>query len=251
MKSHGKRAGDRDMEVAIADLSERLPASISALAGIAYDYRWTWHLEGPPLFCDIDPAAWQRSGQNARWMIEAVPPHRLAALASDAGYVERVRRVAACLETDRLRPSIPGAISPAHPVAYFCSEFGGHASLPLYGGGLGVLAGDLVKAASDLALPLVGMSLFYREGYFRQRLDHSGWQIEYWTPTSIERLPAVLVTDGHDPRCSCSTTPGGIGGRSTILEIRFPMIEPVDTHLLNCVAQNPDPDAMSRNWSSV
>lgn len=200
MESQTARPGDADISRAIEELAERLPAPIAPLATIAYDYRWTWLPDGFTLFRDIDPAAWQRSGQNARWMIEAAPPHRLAALASDASYVERVRRVATALAADRMRPSAPAGIPPARPVAYICSEFGGHASLPLYGGGLGVLAGDLVKAASDLALPLVGVSLFYREGYFRQRLDHSGWQIEYWTPTSIERLPAVLVTDGHDPR---------------------------------------------------
>lgn len=198
MKSHDARAGDDDIRRAIEELAERLPGSISALSAIAYDYRWSWHPEGPALFRDIDPDAWRRGGQNARWMIEAVPPHRLEALASNAYYVERVRRVATALENDRLRPSASDTLRASHPVAYFCSEFGGHPSLPLYGGGLGVLAGDLVKAASDLALPLLCMSLFYREGYFRQRLDPSGWQIEYWTPTVIERLPAVLVTDGTE-----------------------------------------------------
>jgi hypothetical protein len=80
-------------------------------------------------------------------------------------------------------------------VAYYCSEFAVHGSLPLYGGGLGVLAGDFLKAASDLAVPTVGVGLLYSEGYFHQRLDVSGWQHEYWVRTDFERLPLVLVTD--------------------------------------------------------
>src|SRR5215472_1108453 len=138
----------------------------------------------------MDPALWRRSGFNPRWLIEALPPHRLQQLAVDPNFVQRVLRVASALDTDLRRPGIPGAVTPARPVAYLCSEFGGHCSLPLYGGGLGVLAGDVVKAASDLGLPFVAVSLFYRQGYFHQRLDLQGWQVEYWSATEIERLPA-------------------------------------------------------------
>jgi glycogen phosphorylase len=84
-----------------------------------------------------------------------------------------------------------------HPVAFFCAEYGIHSSLPVYSGGLGALAGDIVKEASDRALPLVAVGLMYHQGYFRQRIDASGWQHEYWIDTDPERLPAALVT-GED-----------------------------------------------------
>ncbi len=190
-------AGSRDVERAISELSERLPAPITKLARIAYDYGWTWVPGGADLFRDMDAALWRRCGCNPRWIIEAVTPQRMRQLAGDPAYAGRVERVAEALAEDRSRPARAGVIAPERPVAYFCSEFGGHCSLPLYGGGLGVLAGDLVKAASDLALPLVCVSLFYRQGYFHQRLDSHGSQVEYWTTTDIERLPAVLVTNGE------------------------------------------------------
>ena len=79
-------------------------------------------------------------------------------------------------------------------MAFFCAEFAVHQSLPIYSGGLGALAGDIVKEASDRALPMVGIGLMYRRGYFRQRIDHHGWQQEYWVLTDPERLPAALVT---------------------------------------------------------
>jgi starch phosphorylase len=190
------RAGQRDMERAIAELAERLPPPISALAGVAYNYRWSWTEGGSDLFRDMDPALWPRSGFNPRWLLEALAPPRLRELALDADFVQRVARIASELDADLRRRSISGRVPPDRPIAYFCSEFGGHPSLPLYGGGLGVLAGDVVKAASDLALPFVFVSLFYRQGYFHQRLDAHGWQIESWKATEIERLPAALVRNG-------------------------------------------------------
>ncbi|HTF34207.1 MAG TPA: alpha-glucan family phosphorylase [Myxococcota bacterium] len=209
-------AGKGDIERAIADLVERLPPPISPLARIAYNYRWTWTEGGGDVFRDMDPPLWQRSGFNPRWLIEALPPHRLQQLAADPSFVQRVAHIASELDADARRSPLPGEVTPDRPVAYFCSEFGGHSSLPLYGGGLGVLAGDVVKAASDLGLPFVAMSLFYRQGYFHQRLDTQGWQIEYWKATEIERLPAALVTNGqHRPL----TIPICVRGRTVKIQI--------------------------------
>jgi len=190
-------AGTQDIARAIGDLVERLPPRISPLAHIAYNYRWAWTAGGAELFQEMDPSLWKRSGFNPRWLIEALPPHRLQQLAGDPEFVGRVARVASELDADTRRPPLAGRASPEKPVAYFCSEFGGHSSLPLYGGGLGVLAGDVVKAASDLALPFVAITLFYRQGYFHQRIDAQGWQVEYWKSTEIERLPAALVRDAE------------------------------------------------------
>ncbi|MEW6268713.1 MAG: alpha-glucan family phosphorylase [Thermodesulfobacteriota bacterium] len=192
--------GRRDVERAIGELAERLPEPLLGLARVAYDYSWIWAPGGPELFRAIDPALWKRSGGNPRWLLEAVPPHRLRELAGDAGFLARLEAQLARLDAQRDRPSrVAGTISPERPVAYFCSEFALHAALPLYGGGLGVLAGDMLKAASDLALPMVGVGLLYRQGYFHQRLDLAGWQHESWVTTDFERHALARVT-GDDGR---------------------------------------------------
>lgn len=189
--------GGRDLEQAIAELAERLPVPLHPLARIAYNYSWSWSLGGPELFSSLDPNLWDRSSGNPRWLIEAVPPRRLRELAADDGFVARVAAQAARLDADLRRPMAEGFTPDDRPIAYFCSEFGAHCSLPLYGGGLGILAGDMLKAASDLAIPMIGVGVLYRHGYFHQRLDVGGWQHEYWTTTEFERLPVVRVT-GED-----------------------------------------------------
>ena len=104
------------------------------------------------------------------------------------------------LKADLVRPAGAGSVTPERPVAFLCAEYGVHVSLPVYAGGLGALAGDLLKEASDQALPLVAVGLMYRKGYFRQRIDADGWQHEYWVDTDPQLLPAALVTaDGPSP----------------------------------------------------
>ena len=101
------------------------------------------------------------------------------------------------MKADLERPPYP-SIDPARPVAFLCAEYGVHVSMPVYSGGLGALAGDLLKEASDCAVPLVAVGLMYRKGYFRQRIDAGGWQHEYWIDTDPQRLPAALVTGAGD-----------------------------------------------------
>jgi glycogen phosphorylase len=196
--SIGPFDGRRDLRQAVADLAERLPPPLQPLARLAYNYRWTWLAGADDVFRDLDPALWEKSGGNPRWLIEALPPHRFRSLEDDARLVARVATLGTALDADLARAPAPLGVAPERPVAYLCSEFGLHRSLPLYGGGLGVLAGDVLKGASDLALPMVGVGLLYRQGYFHQRVDLSGWQQEYWTTTDVERLPMVRVTDGDD-----------------------------------------------------
>ncbi len=188
--------GQRDVSAAIADLEDRLPDPLKGLAWLAMNYRWSWHLEGPGLFCSIDPELWEAVKENPRDLLCLAPRSKLKALSTDPPFVQRVERVVAACKEDLNRPPFPGS-EESRPVAYFCAEFGFHPSFPIYSGGLGVLAGDILKAASDLALPLVGIGLFYRQGYFHQRLDSWGWQHEYWVDLTFRRLPAVLVTHGN------------------------------------------------------
>jgi starch phosphorylase len=195
----GRTDGRLDVDRAVAQLAERLPVPVVPLARLAFNYWWSWRPGGAAVFRDLDPALWQRSGGNPRFLLEVATPRRLDEAAARADYVARVRELAAALDAELGRPPAAAPIPAERPVAYVCSEFGIHRSLPLYAGGLGILAGDLLKAASDLALPLVGVGLLYRQGYHRQRLDQTGWQHEYWIDTAWEGLPAVLVT-GPDGR---------------------------------------------------
>jgi starch phosphorylase len=208
--------GDRDIGRAVDDLGERLPAPLKALARIAFNYRWSWAPRGAALFRDLDPLIWRRGDCNPRFVIQAVAARRLQQLAADENYVELLTTIAGILEHERDWPIPAHAATPERPIAYFCSEFAIHCSLPLYGGGLGVLAGDFLKAASDLGAPTIGVGLLYRQGYFQQRLDASGWQLEYWTTTPFDLLPIVLVT-GDDGRPLSVEVP--YDGRSVRLQI--------------------------------
>ena len=121
----------------------------------------------------------------------------------DAELLARAADLEAEVASDLERP-FDSRLDDEHPVAFLCAEYGVHVSLPVYSGGLGALAGDLLKEASDCAIPLVAVGLMYRKGYFRQRIDASGWQHEYWVDTDPDRLPAALVRDGDgEPLTVC------------------------------------------------
>jgi starch phosphorylase len=192
-------AGDHDIDRAVADLARLLPESLKPLARVAYDYRWSWSADGEALFKDIDAERWARCGHNPRRLLAEVHQPTLVNAGNDLEFVARVGRIAEELLQARARPSFTGFATPMRPVAFCCSEFGIHGSLPIYSGGLGVLAGDILKEAADLALPMVGVGLMYRTGYFHQRIDVTGYQHEYWIDADPERLPCVKVT-GADGR---------------------------------------------------
>jgi starch phosphorylase len=182
-------AGRRDIEHAIAGLAARLPEELEVFARIAYDYSWSWDPDGPALWDALAPDRWATCGTNPVRVLQEAPIERLRAAAQDEALLERAHALDARLRAHRAAPpSRDGG-----PIAYFCAEYAVHVSLPVYSGGLGALAGDLVKEASDRALPFVAVGLLYRQGYFRQRIDLSGWQREYWLDTDAERLPAALV----------------------------------------------------------
>lgn len=187
--------GDHDLHAAVSALAGRLPEPLAPLARAAYDYRWSWTPGGASTFAAIDPDRWERLTANPVRYLRLCEPARLEAAAADGELVRRAADLAAALEADRERPAAAGSWSDEHPIAFMCAEFGVHASLPVYSGGLGVLAGDIVKEASDLALPLVGVGLLYRTGYFHQRIDTSGMQHEYWLESDPTTLPVVPVTD--------------------------------------------------------
>src|SRR5205823_3341633 len=122
-----------------------------------------------------------------------VSPTILGRAAADRVYVERCESLERGLIDDLARPPLSEWPNQSRPVAFLCAEFAIHPSLPLYAGGLGVLAGDILKEASDRALPMVAVGLLYRQGYLHQQLDTSGWQHEHWIETDLERLPLTMV----------------------------------------------------------
>ncbi len=187
--------GTRDVSAAAEALADRIPEELRALATLAYNYWWSWAPGGEELFQSVAPRRWERCGFNPVRLLEEVTPARLRALASSPSFVERVHGLKARFQADMKRQDA-SMLQTGRPVAFLCAEFGVHSSLPFYAGGLGVLAGDFLKEASDQAAPVIGVGLFYTEGSFHQQLDVSGWQHEYWLETDSDRLPAVQVRGG-------------------------------------------------------
>jgi glycogen phosphorylase len=191
--------GSTEMTRAADDLAARLPGPMAAFARLAYNYRWSWTPGGNEVFAAIDPLSWDRSNRNPVRLLLDASSATLERVASDERLMEQAKAILATVESDRSRPPMPGRASAQRPVAFLCAEFAVHTSLPIYAGGLGVLAGDILKEASDMAVPMVAVGLLYRQGYFLQRMDRTGYQHEYWIPLDPERVPAALVrnTDGE------------------------------------------------------
>lgn len=181
-----------------------LPSPLQALERLCWNYWWSWSSDGPGVYRDLDAELWDQCEHNPRALLDKVSDYRLAEMAADPVYRDRVQRLAEQFDSYMDLPSGnsntfgTSNISGENPVAYFCAEYGVHNSLPMYSGGLGVLAGDHLKSASDLGLPLIAIGLLYRYGYFRQRLDRLSWQEEFYGETDPTELPLELVkgTDG-------------------------------------------------------
>lgn len=187
-----------------------LPTPLQALERLSWNYWWSWSSDGAGVYRDLDAELWDECEHNPRLLLSRVSEYRLAEMATDPVYVARIRKLAEQFDEyiGNTRPSFhisnsrsensqtgfPKTISAEHPVGYFCAEYGVHNSLPLYSGGLGVLAGDHLKSASDLNLPLVAVGLLYHYGYFRQRLNLVGWQEEFYGETDPTQLPLHSVT---------------------------------------------------------
>ena len=171
-----------------------LPEALSGLEELAGNLRWSWHEPTMQHFASIAPSEWDESGRDPIALLGAVEPSRLDELASDDDFVWRTNALLADLHTYLTEPrwyqGIEGA--PAS-IAYFSPEFGIAAALPQYSGGLGILAGDHLKSASDLGVPIIAVGLFYRSGYFRQAISREGWQQETYPVLDPDGLPLSVV----------------------------------------------------------
>ncbi|HJV91589.1 MAG TPA: DUF3417 domain-containing protein, partial [Holophagaceae bacterium] len=169
------------------------------LRRIAHNLWWTWRSEVRSIFRDLDLEIYDRVHGNPIGVLKAMDPAALDERATEIDLPSRINRALRQL-SDYLSPVTTWGLTNAgalkyRPVAYFCAEFGLHESIPLYSGGLGVLAGDHLKAASDLGVPLVGVGLLYREGYVHQVLDAQYWQQDVNEPYSIEDLPLEMALE--------------------------------------------------------
>jgi starch phosphorylase len=176
----------RSLDRFIAPAQERLWS-------LARNLWWSWDSDSTSLFRDLDPLRWRELNHNPISLLSEIPLAGIKRRTEEQVLQGRInyayRRQREYLEADRTWGARYAGILRPHPVAYFSAEFGLHESLPIYSGGLGVLAGDHIKSASDLDIPLVGVGLFYGQGYFRQHLDRNGWQEEEYLETDVNQLP--------------------------------------------------------------
>ncbi|MFD9098355.1 glycosyltransferase family 1 protein [Streptomyces collinus] len=189
-----------------------LPEPLRPLSDLARNLRWSWHAETRDLFQSVDPERWAAAGADPVRLLGGVRPGRLTELAGDRRFLRRLTAAADDLHDyvtgDRWYQHQDAGLPAA--VAYFSPEFGITAALPQYSGGLGILAGDHLKAASDLGVPLIGVGLLYRHGYFRQSLSRDGWQQEHYPVLDPHELPVSLLkeADGTPAQVSLAL-PGG------------------------------------------
>ena len=175
-----------------------LPEELSGLTAIAYNLWWTWEPEAIELFRRIDRELWSETRHNPVKMLGVLQQKRLEELLGDDGFMAQLQRV-----NNRFQDYLEGKTwyqkarngEKNCSIAYFSMEFGLHESLPIYSGGLGVLSGDHLKSASDLGIPLLGVGLLYRQGYFRQYLNIEGWQQEIYPENDFYNMPLRLERD--------------------------------------------------------
>ncbi len=210
-----------------------LPERLKPLEGLANNVWFSWHHDIGNLFRRMDAELWESSNYNPCYMLGAISQGRLQELAENAGFLAQMDRLHEALETylSVEPPPDPKARDLDRlQVAYFSAEFGLAQCLPIYSGGLGILAGDYLKSTSDLNYPVVGVGLFYHEGYFQQYLNADGWQQEAYPEIDFSNMPVQLMRDGDGHPV---TTEISIRGESVKIQIWCLMVGRVPLYLLD------------------
>lgn len=226
----------RTLDRFIAPAQERLWA-------LARNLWWSWDHDSDSLFRDLDPVRWRQLNHNPISLLGEIPLAKLERRAGELVLHGRInyayRRQREYLQADRTWGATHAGVLRPRPVAYFSAEFGLHESVPVYSGGLGVLAGDHIKSASDLDIPLVGIGLFYGQGYFRQRLDRNGWQQEEYLQTDINQLPMepAIGKNGEPVTIQIETRSGSI--RAKVWRMK---VGRCDLHLLDSDVEGNAPE---------
>lgn len=220
-----------------------LPENLKILDKISQNFYWFWNTGGMSIFRDLDYRLWERCEQNPRKMLCEVSELRLWQKANEPAFVERVNRFADKMEKYMAEPpKTYGKLTSENPVVYFCAEYGVHNSLPIYSGGLGILAGDHLKSASDMNVPLVAIGLFYRFGYFRQKIAHDGWQEERYIDSFQNELAINPVFDNEGKRVEVAVN---IRGREVAAQAWLAQIGRISLYLLDTnVPQNQEVDRL-------
>jgi len=189
------------------------------LYALAQNLWWSWDDDTTSLFRELDPLLWRETGYNPIALLQQIPIDKLEERASELVLLSRInyafRRMQEYLTSNITWGARHAGVLWARPVAYFSAEFGLHESIPIYSGGLGILAGDHLKSASDLGIPLIGIGLFYDQGYFKQRLDLDGWQQEEYIDVDSRLLPIqpAINSMGVPVTVSIETQTGTIAAR--------------------------------------
>ena len=181
------------------EVQPRIPEALKRLEELASDLLYSWDRQVRRLFTRLDQELWGTCGHNPKTFLRRVSQARLEEAVSDRVFMEDFHRVLSAYDTyneQGIHPLIKEYLDPdTDLVAYFCAEFGFHESLPIYSGGLGILAGDHCKAASDLGIPFVAVGILYRQGYFTQTIDEHGNQLAHYMPTDFQQLPLTRIED--------------------------------------------------------
>lgn len=214
-----------------------------ALAGNLW---WSWHPEVINLFRDLDPIRWRQIDHNPIALLKEFTPERLEMRASEMVLYSRInhayRQLKEYVASTQAWAATNAGVLGAKPVAYFSAEFGIHESVPIYSGGLGVLSGDHIKSASGLGVPLVAVGLFYDQGYFRQRLNDDGFQVEEYVDTKVENLPLrpALSPNGSHLTIKIETREGLLQARVWLM-----LVGRVRLYLLDCDVEGNRPEDRS------
>src|SRR6187200_971948 len=173
--------------------STELNELTQGLHRVAHNLWWTWNQDAQEIFHELSPRGWQNLYHNAVAILHEVSEYELRVHLQNPDFSGRVQRVLTAFDAYLKDTTTWGHNNASslhkNPVAYFTAEFGFHETLPIAAGGLGILAGDHAKSASDLGLGFVGISLFYREGYFQQSINQDNWQVDYYTQLNPRNLP--------------------------------------------------------------
>ncbi len=213
-----------------------LPGPLEGLRELVANLRWSWDLPTQRLFADVDPQLWEDVGHDPSRMLGEVPQERWDELADDQGFLARLRAAVDDLRRYRSEPRWYASLGSDAPaaIAYFSPEYGITHVLPQYSGGLGILAGDHLKAASDLGVPVIAIGLLYRHGYFQQTLSSDGWQQEHYPVVDPAALPLSLLREPDGTPCRVHV--GLAGGRRLAAAVwraevgRVPLLL-LDTHV--------------------
>ena len=222
------------MKVTLFNVAPSLPKKLSRLIDIAYNLMWSWDMDMIEMFRRIDREMWENSGHNPVLLLGQVRQERLEAIAADDGFIAQMERAAERLDDYMAKDAW---FQKAHPeendlkIAYFSLEFGVTECLAIYSGGLGLLAGDHLKSASELGVPLMGVGLLYQEGYFRQYLNPDGWQQELYPDNDFYTLPIKQVRreDGSALKIEVE-----MPGRQVTAQVWEAQVGRVTLYLLDC-----------------